>query len=96
VIHSVGRRSLNAALLEALAREPNAKVLFQHRCTGYDLRERALALRDEATERTFAVAAPVVIGTDGAASAVRLSLMQHTRMNYAQEYLEHGYKQFYR
>jgi kynurenine 3-monooxygenase len=93
VIHSVSRRGLNAQLLDALAREPNAKVHFRHRVTGYDLRTRTLAVHDEAAGREFTAEAPVVIGTDGAASAVRLSLMLHTRMNYSQEYLEHGYKE---
>jgi kynurenine 3-monooxygenase len=93
VIHSVGRRGLNAQLLDALAREPNAAVDFQHRCTGYNLRTRTLTIRDEAAGHEFGVEAPVVIGTDGAASAVRLALMQATRMNYSQEYLEHGYKE---
>jgi kynurenine 3-monooxygenase len=93
VIRSVGRRGLNAQLLDALAREKNARVLFHHRCTGYDVRSRTLTIRDESAGREFTVAAPVVIGTDGAASAVRLSLMLHTRMNYSQEYLEHGYKE---
>ena len=93
VIHSVSRRALNAQLLDALARAPNAKVHFQHRVTGYDLRTRTLTVRDEAADREFTTEAPVVIGTDGAASAVRLSLVLHTRMNYSQEYLEHGYKE---
>ncbi|HSQ56636.1 MAG TPA: FAD-dependent monooxygenase, partial [Gemmata sp.] len=48
---------------------------------------------DEVAGREFAVESPVVIGTDGAASAVRLSLMLHTRMNYSQDFLEHGYKE---
>lgn len=93
VIHSVSRRGLNAQLLDALAREPNAAVHFQHRCTGYHLRARTLTVRDEVAGRDFTVAAPIVIGTDGAASAVRQSLMQATRMNYSQEFLEHGYKE---
>lgn len=93
VIHSVSRRGLNAQLLDALAREPNAAVHFRHRCTGYNLRTRTLAVRDEAAGREFPAEAPVVIGTDGAASAVRLALMQSTRMDYSQEFLEHGYKE---
>jgi kynurenine 3-monooxygenase len=93
VIHSVGRRGLNAQLLEALGREPNAMVYFHHRCTNYDLRSRTLTIRDETHDREFTVEAQVVIGTDGAASAVRHSLMLHTRMNYSQDYLEHGYKE---
>src|SRR5262245_38318095 len=93
VIHSVGRRGLNAQLLDALAREKNATVHFQHRCTGYNLRRRTLSIRNETTESEFSAEAPVVIGTDGAASAVRLSLMLATRMDYSQDYLEHGYKE---
>jgi kynurenine 3-monooxygenase len=93
VIHSVSRRGLNVQLLDALAKEQNVAVHFHHRCTGYDLRTRTLTIRDESAGREFGVQGPVVIGTDGAASAVRLSLMLHTRMNYAQEYLEHGYKE---
>jgi kynurenine 3-monooxygenase len=93
VIHSVSRRGLNAQLLDALAREPNTRVHFQHRCIGYDLRSRTLHIRDEAAGREFSAESPVVIGTDGAASAVRLSLMLHARLNYCQDYLEHGYKE---
>lgn len=93
VIHSVSRRGLNAQLLDALAAEKNAAVHFLHRCTGYNLHTRTLTIRDETTDRDFTLEAPVVIGTDGAASAVRLSLMQSTRMNYSQEFLEHGYKE---
>jgi kynurenine 3-monooxygenase len=81
VIHSVGRRGLNAILLDAVAHEPYARVHFQHRCTGYDLRARTLSIRDECNGDEFTVQAPVVIGTDGAASAVRLSLTLHTRLN---------------
>jgi kynurenine 3-monooxygenase len=93
VIHSVSRRGLNVQLLDALAREPGVAVHFLHRCTGYNLRTRTLTIRDETTGGEFDVEAPVVIGTDGAASAVRLSLMLATRMNYSQEFLEHGYKE---
>jgi kynurenine 3-monooxygenase len=93
VIHSVSRRVLNAQLLDALGRERDVAVHFQHRCTGYNPRSRTLTIRDEAAGREFGAAAPLVIGTDGAASAVRLSLVQATRMNYSQEYLEHGYKE---
>src|SRR5438552_17819193 len=35
VIHSVSRRGLNPLLLDALPREPNAKLLFQHECIRY-------------------------------------------------------------
>ncbi len=92
-IHSVSRRGLNAQLLDALAAEPNASIHFQHRCIGYSIAEKTLTFRDEATQREFTVPAPVAIGTDGASSALRLALMQGTRMDYSQDWLEHGYKE---
>ena len=33
----------------------------------------------------------LVVGNDGAFSAVRKQLMKRTRMNYSQEYIPHGY-----
>ena len=93
VIHSVSRRGLNAQLLDALAREGHATVRFHHRCTGYDLRRRTLALRDEQSGRESTAEAPVVIGADGAASAVRLAMMLGMRMDFSQQWLAHGYKE---
>lgn len=93
VIHSVSRRGLNAQLLEAMAREANAEVHFRHRCTAYDAKTRLLTLRDETTGREFTRQSDVVIGTDGASSAVRQGLMQAMRMDYSQDWLEHGYKE---
>lgn len=93
VIHSVSRRGLNCQLLDALARETNTTIHFHQRCIGYDLARRILTLRDEATGRTYEAHAPVVIGTDGASSAVRTALMLGTRMNYSQNFLAHGYKE---
>jgi 2-polyprenyl-6-methoxyphenol hydroxylase-like FAD-dependent oxidoreductase len=37
------------------------------------------------------VKADLVVGTDGAFSKVRRELMRATRMNFAQEFIEHGY-----
>ncbi len=93
VIHSVSRRGLNAHLLDALSREANATVHFQHRCTHYNPRAGALTVYDEATTNEFTTEVSCVIGTDGAASAVRDAMMHSSRMNYSQAYLEHGYKE---
>jgi kynurenine 3-monooxygenase len=37
------------------------------------------------------VKADLVVGADGAFSRVRRELMRATRMNFAQEFIEHGY-----
>ncbi len=35
--------------------------------------------------------ADLIVGADGAYSAMRRELMRKTRMNFSQEYIEHGY-----
>ena len=35
--------------------------------------------------------ADLVVGADGAYSTMRKEVMRRTRMNYSQEYIEHGY-----
>lgn len=93
VIYSVSRRGLNAQLLETLGKEKSAAVHFRTRCTGYNFATRLLTLHDDATDRVFTAEAPVAIGTDGASSALRQAMMATIRMDYSQEYLEHGYKE---
>jgi kynurenine 3-monooxygenase len=93
VIHSVSRAGLNVQLLDALAGERHASVHFHRRCTGYEQKSRTLTLRDGMTGRESRVEAPVVIGADGAGSAVRLAMMLGTRMDFSQEWLAHGYKE---
>ncbi len=39
------------------------------------------------------VQADLIVGADGAYSAMRRELMRKTRMNFAQEYIEHGYQE---
>lgn len=40
---------------------------------------------------TKSVEADLIVGADGAYSAVRRELMRRTRMDYSQEYIPHGY-----
>lgn len=43
------------------------------------------------TGETVQVKADLIIGADGAYSHIRRDLMRRTRMNYSQEYIQHGY-----
>jgi kynurenine 3-monooxygenase len=90
-IHSLSRSGLNAALLDA-AERAGAKLRFHTRCIGLDL-ERCEALVQSA-DREERVAG-IVVGADGAYSAVRGELQRNERQDYSQSYLTHGYRELY-
>jgi kynurenine 3-monooxygenase len=92
VINSVSRAALNIVLMNA-AEERGVKIHFQQRCTGFDLRTRAVELRDEESGKLSSVESEIVIGTDGATSAIRTELLKTPRFNFSQQYLDYGYKE---
>jgi len=100
-INSIGRASLNAAVIEAAQRYPNVRVHFNHKCTDVDLAEAVCHLEKtgadvEATPapEIIKVRGDAVIGVDGAFSAVRASMQRNiNNFQYEESYLAHGYKE---
>ncbi len=103
-INSIGRASLNAAVIEAAQRYPNVRVHFNHKCTDVDLAEAVCHLEKTGAdvEATASAANPeiikvrgdAVIGVDGAFSAVRASMQRNIdNFQYEESYLAHGYKE---
>jgi kynurenine 3-monooxygenase len=92
VINSISRADLNIALMDA-AEQSGVRIYFNERCTGFDLRSGRVGLRNEETGVESSVAAEVVIGADGAASAIRNEMLKLPRFNFAQQYLDYGYKE---
>jgi len=103
-INSIGRASLNAAVIEAAQRYPNVRVHFNHKCTDVDLAEAVCHLENTGAgvEATTSAANPeiikvrgdAVIGVDGAFSAVRASMQRNIdNFQYEESYLAHGYKE---
>ena len=91
-INSIGRASLNAAVIEAAQRYPNVRVHFNHKCTDVDLDEAVCLLETETGKLT--AGGDAVIGVDGAFSAVRASMQQNIdNFQYNESYLAHGYKE---
>jgi kynurenine 3-monooxygenase len=91
-INSIGRASLNAAVIEAAQRYPNVRVHFNHKCTDVDLDEAVCHLETETGILT--ARGDAVIGVDGAFSAVRASMQQNIdNFQYEESYLAHGYKE---
>jgi kynurenine 3-monooxygenase len=92
-LHSVSRAGLNRTLVEAAAGNESVNLFFDRKCIDLDLRNNVLEFIDEKTNANSKVAANVVIGADGAYSAVRESLRKQERFHYQQNYLSHGYKE---
>jgi kynurenine 3-monooxygenase len=92
-LYSVSRAGLNLALVEAAAKYPSVRLFFRRRCTGIDLRSGAVEVLDETTLATADIPAELVIGADGAYSAVRAQMQKQEGFNYSQDYLSHGYKE---
>jgi kynurenine 3-monooxygenase len=91
-INSIGRASLNAAVIQAAQRYPNVRVHFNHKCTDVDLAEAVCHLETETGKVT--VRGDAVIGVDGAFSAVRASMQRNIdNFQYDENYLAHGYKE---
>jgi kynurenine 3-monooxygenase len=92
-INSVSRADLNRLLLDAAEARGRVSIHFNRRCVGADL-ERAqvttVDARDGSDERAHC---GVIIGADGAYSAVRAQLARRDRHDYSQAYLGHGYKE---
>ena len=91
-INSIGRATLNAAVIEAAQRYPNVRVYFNHKCTDVDLAEAVCHLETETGKLTMR--GDAVIGVDGAFSSVRASMQRNIdNFQYDENYLAHGYKE---
>jgi len=91
-INSVSRAELNIALMNA-AEKAGVTIHFNERCTRFDLRSGGIHLRNKDTGAESVVDSNVVIGTDGATSAVRAEMLKLPRFNFSQQYLDYGYKE---
>jgi kynurenine 3-monooxygenase len=91
VIWSVSRGGLNTLMLDA-AEAAGATIHFDQGLAYADLEKGTLTLRAaDGSERT--VEAPVVIGADGAGSALRAEMHRHAPLGERIEELGHGYKE---
>lgn len=93
VINAISRADLNIVLMNAAEKLGNIKFHFNQRCSGIDLESNVLTFRNDDSGATWKLKAKCVIGSDGSASAIRYEMLKLARFNFAQEYLEHGYKE---
>ena len=91
-IVSFSRSALNMMLLRAAAAHPNVELFFDPRCTGRD-EQRGAAVFEWKDGTRVEAQADLVVGADGAFSAVRGHMERRERFEYSQSSLAHGYKE---
>lgn len=89
-IYSVSRGDLNKKLMN-VAEEHGVKILFDHRCTGVNLATNEMTFDVLGTAKK--AQADLLLGADGAFSALRTSYGFADRVDTQQFYLAHGYKE---
>jgi len=93
-INSVSRPGLNLRLLKEADKFDEVKIEFNTKVIEVDLKEARIKYIQNGEE--FEDQGTIVIGTDGAGSVVRRSMMGKTTsllFNYSQDFLRHGYKE---
>ncbi|MGC2370831.1 MAG: NAD(P)/FAD-dependent oxidoreductase [Candidatus Sulfotelmatobacter sp.] len=92
VIHSISRAELNIELMNA-AEEEGATIHFHRRCQGFDFRTGEIRVRNEDTREETNQKTEVLIGCDGAASALRAEMLKLSHFDFSQQHLDYGYKE---
>ncbi|RMB56634.1 FAD-dependent monooxygenase [Dokdonia sinensis] len=94
-INSISRTDLNIMLLNAADEYDTLQVLFNQSCSDVDLKNATATFVDYHTKEEQTIAADIILGTDGAGSAVRKSMYMSRDFlfSFSQDYLGHGYKE---
>lgn len=92
VIWSVHRGRLNLSLLDA-AETAGARLHFGERLGAVDFAARSFAMHDDASGNVATRVFDVLIGTDGAGSAMRAAMSSDMELGERFESLGHGYKE---
>jgi kynurenine 3-monooxygenase len=90
-IHSISRGEFNKTLVELAEALPNVNIAFEAYCENVDFEKGTVTMRQAEKLNTYS--ADLIVGGDGANSAVRNSLMKQPRFNYSQDFIDSGYKE---
>ncbi|HEY0473126.1 MAG TPA: NAD(P)/FAD-dependent oxidoreductase [Kribbella sp.] len=90
-INSISRGALNNALLDAAEQAPGVEILFDHRLVELDSQAGSLIFETPAGK--VKARADVVLGADGAGSAVREHLLAEGAVTEEVDFLDYGYKE---
>ncbi|HLS31792.1 MAG TPA: NAD(P)/FAD-dependent oxidoreductase [Flavobacteriaceae bacterium] len=96
-ISAVPRTKLNQLLLTEAEKMDNVEISFDLKCTSVNLDRTEAKFKNTETGEIIRKSGDIIIGTDGAGSILRKSMFLHPDFlfNYAQIFLNHGYKELY-
>ena len=89
-INSISRSGLNMVLIDE-AEKLGVRFFFEHHCANVNIDKTEITFQHN--HDTIHHATDLIIGADGAFSAVRNALMISDRFDFSQSYIEHGYKE---
>ena len=92
-IYSVSRSGLNALLMDEAEKTGKVNIHFNEKCDDVDLESAKATFKNYESGASAEVQSDLLLGTDGAFSAVRAAMQKTDRFSYSQEYIEHGYKE---
>lgn len=92
-INAISRTGLTRLLVDAADAHDNVEMTFDQKCLDVDLEGPAPLLEDAGTGEQHEPESRLVVGADGAYSAVRTRMQKSGRFDYQQSYLDHGYKE---
>lgn len=92
-INSVSRGALNKLLMIKAEASGAVQIHFQERAEGIDLATNSVKFLNEATNQEHEVTTGIVIGTDGAFSKVRETIMARPGYQFGSSRLDYGYKE---
>lgn len=90
-INSISRSGLNAVLMDAAEKE-GAKIHFEAKLAQVNINQHSFTWFDSKGE-SHNESPDILIGADGAFSAVRQAMQAADRFEFSQSYIEHGYKE---
>ncbi len=91
-INSISRSNLNILLMNA-AEKAGVIIKFNHRCVKIDTDAQRISFDENGSNADYRY--DLLVGADGAYSAVRGALQFGGRFNFSQDYIEHGYKELH-
>lgn len=92
-INSISRGELNKVLMTHAEATGKVRYHFHQKATGFDRETGSLQLQHQVHGLEAEVDSPLMIGTDGSASAIRSAMIQSPGYECTQSYLEYGYKE---
>lgn len=93
LIYSVSRPLLNQVMLTAADTSPSTHLNFDSECTGVNLSEKTIQLRNVTSGEPSTHRYELLLATDGANSAVRDAIVKSAGGSWTTEWLDHDYKE---